>query len=288
MKRALISLALVLLTTLALPAYSTNWQPGIVASLYVFGTIDVSPQGNVTGYTLQESGRLPPFVIKLLKKAIPAWHFKPTVVDGHPAAVKTSMTIRLLAQTKDQKSFTVSIDSTSFGDPDPPGYDLSLKGSFVAVYPRIRGGQHGVVQANATAYVRVRVNRQGKVTKSAVEEVDIGTWGDKYQLQEWRRRFGRSALNAARSWQFNVPTKGKLAGMNSWDVIVSVEFRYGDMNALYPNYGLWYTYTPGPFHPVSWADDTGMPSDNMTPPARKGVYVVGAGLQRIEKPASKS
>ena len=52
------------------------------ASMLVTGTVDIEPDGRVSGYRLDRVDELPPAVVDLVTKAAGAWRFEPVLVDA--------------------------------------------------------------------------------------------------------------------------------------------------------------------------------------------------------------
>lgn len=121
MKRWLLGLCCVLLSGAALAAVSKgvrkSVRKSVQVSMQVTGNIAVAPQGTVSEYTIDHPEQLPALVRDLIDSVLPGWTFEPIVVDGKPAAAKSSMTIRLVGTpTGEPRSYTIRIASVVFSD----------------------------------------------------------------------------------------------------------------------------------------------------------------------------
>ncbi|MBB6183495.1 energy transducer TonB [Oleiagrimonas soli] len=220
------------------------------ASMVVKGAITISPQGSVTAYTLEQPDKLPKAVTGLLAKAVPHWRFEPVRKHGTPVAAESPMRVRIVAVPLADKRYDVRVASTWFpGTPSSHSAGFRREHRQPPRYPveMVRSGVSG------TAFLILRVGRDGNVEKAAAEHVDLMTRGGTKQMAHWRELFARSALNAARTWHFTVPTEGPKAKAPYWDVRVPVRYRSGrnghpPINA----YGSWTLFIPGPLQPIPW------------------------------------
>jgi hypothetical protein len=286
MKRILFTIGLIALAGPAWSANTSNHAAAIRASMDVSGTITVSARGYVKGYKLDQPGKLPDYVVRLLNRSIPAWRFQPNVRHGKPVNVKAHMDVRLLATPLANKKVSISIDQTTFatvhGKDDQQIQFKKQKHPPKFPWELVRQGVSG------TVFLLLRINRKGRVSKAAVEQVNLATRGAPKLMTRWRRAFARSALDAARRWRFAYPTAGKLASADHCDVEVPVQYRTHSgpimTDARYA-YGAWQPYIPGPRHYIPWEQHNKM-ADHAAPPVGSGIHMVGTGLHRIDNAKS--
>src|SRR3546814_16592942 len=79
------------------------------------GTIDIEHDGSVSGYALDQPEKVPDYVASLLDRRVAAWHFEPTVHDGRAVAVRSPMSVRMVARPVGEDGFAVSISGANFG-----------------------------------------------------------------------------------------------------------------------------------------------------------------------------
>lgn len=275
--RIRIGLAGLLLALVAFAAIAGG--PGAVrkqveASMLVTGTIDIAHDGSVAGYVLDKPEMLPESVVTLASKALPQWRFKPVLVDGKSVLGRARMSLRYVANREDDGTYRVRIRSAWFGDKSAkPGEAVASKSMRPPEYPfaALRAGIGG------TAYVVVRVGRDGKVADVVVERVNLRTVGSEHYMQRARKLFADASARATRRWSFSVPEAGPQADQPYWDVRVPVAYYVNDQKP--PAYGQWDAYVPGPEHPVPWipADQAGG-NDALV---AGGIYPIGGGPKLI-------
>lgn len=85
------------------------------SSMLVTGTIQVDPEGRVSGYTLDQQDQLPKVVVDVGQR-VPHWRFEPVLDAGQPAQARADMSIRLVARKIDEGHYSVAVRSAAFGD----------------------------------------------------------------------------------------------------------------------------------------------------------------------------
>ncbi len=287
MKRILFTIGWFALAGPAWSAHTSSHAAVVQASMDVSGSITVSASGYVKAFKLGQPGKLPDYVVRLLNRAIPAWKFQPNVLHGKPVNVKAHMDIRLLATPLANKKVSISIDQTTFGTndekddtqirymdkPTPPAYPMDLARQDVT----------------GTVFLLLRIDHKGRVSKAAVEQVNLSTRGGPNLMARWRKQFAASALQAARKWRFTIPTEGKSASAHHWEAQVPVQYMIhpgptAGSNDRYA-YGKWQPFIPGPRHYIPWVQNKEMAA-HAALPVGSGIHMVGSGLHRIDNTKS--
>jgi len=239
----------------AMAATCAAWAKGpgsvrkqLEASMLVTGLITIRPDGSVAAVDVDKPQRLPEGIAAFVGRNAADWRFEPVQVDGKAAQVRARMSVRLIAKPLGDGKMEVSVRSADFGDEQaqpaaeritaremtPPGYPLSA-------------AEKGV---QGTAYLLLRVGRDGAVKEAVAEQVNLRYIASEPQMNQHRYRFARTALAAARRWTFQPPTEGDAARQTEWAVRVPVDFTFGGER----RYGQWEAYVPGPRERVPWAD----------------------------------
>lgn len=240
------------------------------ASMLVTGTIDVDRDGRVERFAIDQRDKLPVPVDRLLADTLPTWRFEPTLVAGEPAAVSTSMRVRVAAnRVPDQPdSYVVRITGASFGGSGNDGLEAG-KGNQPPTYPS-NAARHRV---QGTVYLLVRVGRTGNVEDVFAEQVNLQLIAADRVMRGMRAAFERAAIHAAREWTFVTPSEGVAAEEPYWVARVPVAFVFPSLPQ--PGYGEWATYVPGPRQSPAWGGhDAAVGPDSF---AANQVYLVGSG-----------
>lgn len=236
----------------AFAGHADDLRKQVVASTLVTGTVKISPEGKVVGYTIDQSAKLAPFVRDLLDKNIPTWTFERTM--PLPVDITERMTIRLLAKAVDDKHDTISIVSASFDD-DFKSLDETVKPDkqVQPLYP----GTSFTAGVGGTVYTLILVGRDGHSEKVIAEQVNLRTAVPANAQERFRKDLGYAATKALKSWTWHVPTTGKLANQSGWWVRVPVVFSgrvYGTPEPKQPGPGDWDVYIPGPRTAVTFGE----------------------------------
>lgn len=241
------------------------------ASMVVTGQISVSPKGSVTHYQLDKARKLPKAVVGMLNASIPNWRFKPVMQHDVAVPAHTHMILRILATPIANHRYRVSLASSYFGDINTVE---TLREDHVSPpeYPQ----EEALSQVQGTAYLLLRINREGRVDKVAAEQVNLRTLGTPEKMQLWRHDLARASIIAARRWTFKTPERGPEAKQPYWYAELPVEFGpSGDQ------YGAWYTYYPGPRQNIPWADSSQLARGSVDSKIPGRLYTGHQGLQRI-------
>lgn len=232
------------------------------ASMLVTGWIEVMPDGSVHNYTIDHPEKIPLAITDLIQKNVPKWQFK---LDNHVDAIlRARMNIRILAKRVDDQHDSIAISGASFGDGDASPTDhITYKDRPPLHYPI----DAVAARIGGTVFLYVRVNRDGNVQDIAVEQVNLDAYGSEAQMRHYRKLLGDNALNAIKSWTFNVPTTGKHVMDAYWDGIIPVTFNINVIGAPQKDtYGKWEAYIPGPRETIPWAKSSHLSSSPDTIP----------------------
>jgi hypothetical protein len=191
---------------------------------------------------------------------------------GRAVAVRSPMSVRMVARPAGEDGFEVSIGGVNFGEysdkatdyvtrdrMDPPKYPMAAA---------MMGGK-------GTVYLVLRIGRDGRVADLFIEQVNLTAMGTEPQMAKIREGLGKAAVDAAWRWTFHPPTTGDDVDEESWAVRVPVDFNLYDDKA--PGYGKWQAYLPGPRSTASWARDDASPDAI----AAGGLQSVGDGVKLL-------
>jgi hypothetical protein len=241
------------LSCVALDTHAENIRQVAEASMLVKGTIQINPDGTVNSYVLDRAEKLPPSVVALIQKNVPAWKFK---LSATPAAVlKESMSVRVVAKPVDAKHDSISIIAATFGDDDAAKEErIHYKTRQLPHYPR------AAIEArvSGTVFLLMRIDRDGAVEDGFAEQVNLRNNGEQRVMDRYRTTLAGAALKAAREWTYDVPTQGKDADAPYWLVRVPISFDlhpFGGAQSPASEYGQWDIYVPGPKQDVPWVKD---------------------------------
>src|SRR3546814_15848254 len=68
------------------------------ATMLLTGTIGINADGSVDDYEIDNEDKVPDYVLENLAKWVPAWRFKPVLVDGKAVPARAGLTLRMLAK----------------------------------------------------------------------------------------------------------------------------------------------------------------------------------------------
>lgn len=270
MKKTWIVAALVtLLPMMATAATRSETLKQIESSLLVRGTIQTNVDGSVDALVIDQPEKFPPGVVDFVQKQVAGWRFEPVLVDGKAMRARSPMSLRIVAKRVDDDAISISIRNANFdGEPAKEGESLSAKRMYPPRYPELvaRAG------ASGTAYVVVRVGKDGRVSDALVEQVNLRTVGTVAQMNAWRAALSDAVLKAARTWTFVPPTRGELADDGVWSARVPADFKMDSRQSF--SYGKWELYVPGPRQTIPWSEEErpGFSPDSL---AEGGVYMIG-------------
>jgi hypothetical protein len=280
MKRWLMGLCGLLLAGAALADSLKDVRERVQASMLVTGSILVAPDGSVRSYTIDHPEKLPPVVVGLIDKGTKSWIFAPVVIDGQPVAARANMSLRVVAKPDGKDEYAISVAGAQFGkdkndkeDDSEPGETITYDTHPSPSYPQaaVRAGVWG------TVYLRLLVNRQGRVENAIAEQVNMGVVASDQELGKWRQVLADASLRVVKGWTFHIPTKGREATKDYWEARVPVSYSL-DGRTPHERYGRWDPYVPGPEQAVPWQQKSEESSGAADAIADGGLYQIGSGL----------
>lgn len=276
MKRLLMGCCLAMLACMVSAADLSATMKQARASMLLTGSVEVTPDGTVRSYAIDRSDRVPEEVRALVEKASRVWKFEPVLQDGKPVNAKASMSLRVMAEAVDSTHTRISIAGAQFGKESAvPGDSISYKDRPRHFYPLSAVD----ARVSGTAYLLLRIGRQGEVDDAVAQQVNLDWSGDVRNQSRWRKVLGDAALHAARRWTFHTPTTGKHVQDDYWVARVPVVFGLRQAGApQVDDYGQWHAYLPGPIQPVMWPDKDKMFSGAPDAIAGDGLFQLDQGL----------
>ncbi|WP_101927376.1 MULTISPECIES: energy transducer TonB [Luteimonas] len=246
-------LAIALLLPLAGHAQTAReMRKQVEGSMLVTGSVDIARDGSVTAHVLNQADKLPPYVVSLIARAVPALRFEPVLVDGAPVLARAAMSLRLVATPGDDGNMQVGIKSVHFGEehaPDDPGGVRSID-----MTPPRFPMSIAEIGGKGTVYLLVKVGRDGSVEEAVSEQTNLTALGNAREMESIRRGLEKAAISAAQRWTFAPPTRGDGVDNPYWVVRVPVDFRLSSGTDLDDRYGEWVGYVPGARHRPAWAE----------------------------------
>ena len=249
----------------------------VESSMRVTGTIEVSPDGSVLTYAIDEAEKIPKGLLGFIQQNVDEWKFDPVLVGGKAVGVSNKMSLRMVAKKVDGDTYNIRVQAASF---DPleveDGHKITSKSMPPPRYPEAaaRSGAAG------TAYVVIKVGRDGSVEDVVAEQVNLHMVASSAEMEQWRTVLGRVAVQQARKWQFIPPVAGEQADDPYWTVRVPVDFM---LSTRAPKYGQWQAYVPGPRQRYPWAEKE-LQNDSLEALSEGGVHLVGNGGLRLLTP----
>lgn len=263
-RRIVLALVLLAVAGVAWAAGPRAVRATVEASMLVTGTVDIEPDGRVSGYRLDRVDELPPEVVTLVTKAAGIWRFEPVLVDGVAAQVRAPMSLRIGARQQGEGTYGVDIRSARFGGEKPGSIPTGLE-----LRPPTYPGWALANGVQGTVYLVLRVGPDGLVQDVVAEQVNLRYVAGERAMDRVRDLLARVSVSAARSWTFTPPDPALAGGETEWSLRVPVDFTF-DLDPA-PGYGKWHAYVPGPRHDIPWrkAADRDLGADAL---AAGGVY----------------
>ncbi len=231
-------------------------QRHVESSLLVRGTIDITADGDVVGYALDTSDKIPPGIADMVARLAPQWRFEPIPLPNN-AIGRTDMHLLFVASTLESGDYRVELRNVSFSTDRPPQERLTIarRGRPVEYPPDLNA-----MAVGGTVYVEVQVGRDGKVINLGVSKVNLTTVGSETEMAKWRTQLTAASIKAVRGWRFAPPTAGVDVGALSWNGTLPISFSRWNEAKSKP--GRWQTYIPGPRNALPWLDSLNTAIDN--------------------------
>jgi hypothetical protein len=269
--------SIALLSLLCMPMLALANGPGAVrkqieSSMVVTGEVEITEAGQVAVVELDEPAKLPPGIVDFVHGQVSQWTFEPVVREGRAVPARSRMSVRVVGKRIDNDAATITIRNAAFPGPEPrEGEAVASVAMRPPGYPEwaARGGAQG------TAYLVLKIGRDGKVIDAIAEQVNLKVVASEQSMAKLRALFADSSLAAARSWTFRPPTVGEEAEAEYWSVRVPVDYTLHNAKRR-PGYGRWEAYVPGPRQTIPWADESESPGFSPDALADGGLYMAGA------------
>lgn len=259
------------------PLMATASGPGAVrkqveSSMLVTGEIEIDARGRVSNLLIDQQDKLPGGIPEFVKGQLVQWKFEPVLRDGRPTPARSRMSVRLVGKLIDDDSATITIRSADFPGP-VPGEGESV--THISMQPPRFPAPAARSGAQGTAYLVLKVSRDGTVADAIVEQVNLRVVGSESEMTRLREMFSKASLTAARRWTFKPPTRGAAAGEEFWSVRVPVDYLLGTTSVL-TRYGKWQAHIPGPRQTIPWSQENEAAGFSPDALAEGGVYMANA------------
>ncbi len=261
-------------------AVSAGKGPGAVrkqieSALYVTGTIDISPAGDVVAHALDQQDKLPKGIVDMAARILPQWKFEPVALQGMKVS-RSKMNLLFIGKKLDNGDFSIDLRSATFsgGNPDEL-VSLEAKQRRLPKYPDQLLGA-GI---SGTVFVMVKIGRDGKVIAAEASHVNLRVIGSESEMDLWRSALARNSIAAIKRWTFIAPKTGPEAEKAYWAGTLPVDYLIGGQKS--PAYGTWQTYVAGPKALIPWQDDTFKPGVNPDALTPNTFHPAGAGRQLL-------
>lgn len=256
-------------------------QPGSVravratveSALRVTGTIEVDAAGTVVAWSLDLPEKLPPEVVTMAAANVPKWTFEPVTLPEGTAASRMRMSMLFVAREMPDGSHRIALRHPSFNPLDGPWFTVAKRGR--RVYPP-GAGKYNVT---GTAFIALRIDRNGKVVDAMVEQVNLNVVDRERTMEVWRKLLGEAAVRAALTTELNAPEVLFPPGVDA--LVARMMFVFATEDAPAPAYGEWSAYVPGPRAEIPWlgAGDLAATAPDALPP--DVTQVAGVGIRRM-------
>lgn len=251
-----------------------------LASMVVTGRLDVEPDGSVSAMALDRQDALPGYVVDAVGKVAHGWLFEPEIRNGAAIPFRVRISMRVLATPTADDGLAVSVASASLIEEVPKAQTITGLRMPPPSYPKEALHRH----ASAVAYLLVKVDRDGRVADSAVEQVNLRAAGPGRLMAILREEFSKHALRASRKWTFQPPSEGAYAADPFWSVRVPISFvMYGTADV--DQYGQWTAYIPGPRQQAPWLEGVALDANDALGDGEMQMVGTGPRLRTPLQPA---
>lgn len=220
------------------------------ANMLLTGSVDISAEGTVEGYRLDQQEKVPDYVQAYLRPIISGWRFEPGRVDGKAVPATSPMRLLLNGKRTDDGGLEMVLENAGFRkyDGNDPT-EVGVRRMTPPAYPS------AAYEAGAAGEVMllVKIDREGKTEDVISERVDLRVAGDERSMQRMRDILSKASVAAARRWSFRVPIEGPAKDDESWVVRIPVNFYLDTSDPRGDKrYGQWTAYIPGPRQQAPW------------------------------------
>lgn len=223
---------------------ASEMRKQVVGTMLLTGRLVVAADGAITAHAIDQSGKVPPEVLRHVARYIPRWRVTRT---GGGAGEKR-FSVRVMAAPRGDGNFALSLVGASIVKNWNTEETIAIDGRLKRPdYPR----SHGRAGVTGTVYVLVRLGRDGKVEDLITEQVNLNLVGAPAEVAQARADFAAHTAAAARQWKFRLPKLGSLAGKPFLVARVPVVYSLGRQA---PDYGEWEYYVPGPRRVAPWVE----------------------------------
>ncbi len=245
----------------------------VEATMVLTGTLDLSPTGTVDKVHLDKEDQVDPGIVGTVNRLVSGWRFEPVIRDGRAVPARTPLRMRLLAQQTGDGGLAISVASARFDN----GSETVIRTDSVQPrkltppkFPEKLFYMGGVGEVT----LLLEIGRDGRPQNVAVEQVNLRVILREHLMRRMRDGFMKASVDAAKRWEFDIPTTGEYADAESWTVRVPVN--YYTNREVAERYGQWQAYVPGPKSPAAWNyKGKGTAEDNGDLLTEGGVYMAG-------------
>jgi len=245
----------------------------VEASMVLTGTMDITPTGAVEALHLDKEDEVDASALESARKLVSGWRFEPVIRDGKAVPARAPVRMRLLAQQTGDGGLSISVASAKFDD----GSETEIRTDSVQArkltppkFPEKLFYMGGLGEVT----LLLEIGRDGRPQNVAVEQVNLRVILREHLMKRVRDGFMKASVDAAKRWEFDIPTTGEYADAESWTVRIPVN--YGTSREAAERYGQWQAYVPGPKFPAEWNyKGKGTAEDNGDLLAEGGVYMAG-------------
>ena len=252
----------------------------IESSMLVTGWVMIATDGSVSALEVDERGKLPDGVLRLIDLAMPQWKFEPVLVDGVARKARARMSLRIVARKFDADRYELRLQSGYFGKEGMTPQERVARGDSIkplAMKPPSYPMSALQAGARGTVYLVLKVGADGAVQEVFTEQVNLRIVGSEQEMNRLRSLFSKNAMHAAKAWRFQFPAGHRVAQDQFVRIPVDYEFRGEEA----PGYGQWHTYVPGPRNPLPWESERLDSSQSPDALVAGVLYQAGSGMRLL-------
>ncbi|WP_422505856.1 hypothetical protein [Stenotrophomonas sp. GZD-301] len=227
---------------------ATQWSAPVELSMRINGEVDIAVDGRITALRIDNEKGLSPTVLGMVRTTVETWQFEPINVDGSPVAERAAMTLRLVAVPGEDGQYAARVRSANFR---PLGTsETRTRSRNTRLPPPEYPKEPGARGNEATVYLALLLEPDGKVRDAMVEQVNLRQVGSEQAMREVREKFARAALSATRRWK--IPPNEEELRTKASQRIVRIPVGFSIMGSPTDDLGKWMAYSPGPTTSIPW------------------------------------